>query len=258
MEMQMRCFILMSFMIAGQIWHTRESQTQTLHSIASLSFVSLENSVLVSGGGSVEPRREEGQVFFWNTAKGTREPLFGLSGRVWSTSVSKDRRYIATGSTRVLNSDKKHPLMYGEIKVWSLAKKKVVFCQLEEHSVKSVGLNSTGTSVVSVSDDRTLKIWTISNSKQTQVKPETRDSFFTCAVFCPHNKLVAAGLGRDLGETPPFEKQGAVFIWDLDKTKHVVTLWGHTDYVTAVVFTPSGKELISASYDKTIRIWDLM
>ena len=32
---------------------------------------------------------------------------------------------------------------------------------------------------------------------------------------------------------------------------------GHTARVCKVLFTPDGKELISVSYDKTIRIWDV-
>ncbi len=46
-------------------------------------------------------------------------------------------------------------------------------------------------------------------------------------------------------------------IWDIKAGTCIVTMVGHDNWVTDLVFHPSGKFLLSVSDDKSIRIWDL-
>ncbi len=45
-------------------------------------------------------------------------------------------------------------------------------------------------------------------------------------------------------------------IWDAQTGQEVLTLKGHTTYVSSVAFSPDGKRIVSASYDQTLKIWD--
>ena len=46
-------------------------------------------------------------------------------------------------------------------------------------------------------------------------------------------------------------------IWEVRNGRCVLTLVGHDNWVTDLVFHPSGRFLLSVSDDKSIRIWDL-
>jgi platelet-activating factor acetylhydrolase IB subunit alpha len=46
-------------------------------------------------------------------------------------------------------------------------------------------------------------------------------------------------------------------IWEVRNCRVVITLTGHDNWVTDLVFHPNGKYLLSSSDDKSMRIWDL-
>ena len=39
--------------------------------------------------------------------------------------------------------------------------------------------------------------------------------------------------------------------------QETLTLYGHSDSVTSVSFSPDGKRIVSGSHDKTVKVWDI-
>ena len=80
-----------------------------------------------------------------------------------------------------------------------------------------------------------------------QVKVEDRPQ--SAAVF----KSVCSDFAKDkAASVPPIKK-----LWDPDTIILRSTMYGHTDLVNDIVFSPDGKTLASSSADKTIRLWDV-
>jgi eukaryotic-like serine/threonine-protein kinase len=69
----------------------------------------------------------------------------------------------------------------------------------------------------------------------------------TALAFSPTGNLLAAGYGYG---------KGTIRLWDARSGEPRGKLTNHTDSVTAVLFTPDGRQLASASQDGTIRIWN--
>jgi hypothetical protein len=70
------------------------------------------------------------------------------------------------------------------------------------------------------------------------------DEVFAVA-FHPDGTRLATG-GRD----------GAVWLWDLNRGEAVARLPGHITYVRSLAFSPDGTTLASGSGDFTVRLWD--
>src|SRR4029077_2911969 len=79
-----------------------------------------------------------------------------------------------------------------------------------------------------------------------------QDTWVTAVAFIGATRKLAAG-----------NRYGQILVWDLpeqpggDAPTPIRRLDGHTNEVTRLVATPDGKTLISASYDHTIRFWDM-
>ena len=111
-------------------------------------------------------------------------------------------------------------------------------------SVKGVAVTPDGKRVVSVSLDRTLKVWDLTTGQEL-LTLEGDSSVNGVAVTPDGKRAVSASADH------------ALQVWDLDTGQVLRTLKGHSNSVNGVAVTPDGKQAVSASADHSLQVWDL-
>src|SRR5262249_35816111 len=98
--------------------------------------------------------------------------------------------------------------------------------------------------------DPYLKVWEVAGEKPIRSIPHDASANSYVAVS-PDGRLIASGGPVENGDTH------TVRIWDAQTGSVLKTLKRHLSYVSKVSFSPDSRHLASASWDSTVKVWDL-
>lgn len=209
--------------------------------------------------------------------------LQGHKGPVLNAVFSPNNLYIATGSED------------GTLRVWdALSGKLRAVLQGHSRKVNKVRFSPDGRLIASASDDGTARIWDVVTGHQRAILRHTEDpkkSLILDVAFSRDSQLLAtAGLdgtarlwqsqrGRLIatlsGHTSAvrsveFAPDGKQTLLVTGSSDHTARLWevskrqwkssrilsGHTDWVNNASFSKDGRSVVTASNDRTARVWD--
>ncbi len=200
--------------------------------VRSLAF-SPDGKLLAAAGG---PPQIGGEIKIWDVH--TRELVKTIEGHkdcIYSIAWSPDGKLIASGSYDKM------------VKLWDAATGHEVR-NLQDHidAVFAVAFSPNGKRLASASQDRTVKIWDIATGRRLYTLSDALDGL-TGVAYSPSGDQVAA-VGYDK----------TIYIWDLaGEDGHLVqSLIADEDSLLALVWSPDGKSIVTASSDGSIRFRD--
>lgn len=142
-------------------------------------------------------------------------------------------------------------------------------------SVTAVAVTPDGLRAVSVSDDQTLKVWDLESGSELRTLPGHPDPAYAVMLTPDGRRALSAAGHNTLKATNPetdnkiraleahslradsvVMAQDTLKICDLE-TGEMRALGGHSGPIYAAVVTPDGRRAVSASWDKTLKVWDL-
>ncbi|KAM0787544.1 hypothetical protein ACM66B_003615 [Microbotryomycetes sp. NB124-2] len=152
-------------------------------------------------------------------------------------TYSTDGQQIATGGDD------------GKVKVWN-ADSGFCFVTFSEHSsaISAVEFAKQGQVVFSASLDGTVRAFDLIRYRNFRTFTTPSPIQFNSLAVDPSGEIVCAG-----GTGDGFE----IYMWSTQTGKLLDVLAGHEGPVSALAFSPLGDRLVSASWDRTIRVWDV-
>src|SRR5579883_1901389 len=114
-----------------------------------------------------------------------------------------------------------------------------------QSTVYSVALSADGTTLVSGSSDRTIKVWGLASGRELRSLTGHQDGVNSVALSADGTTLVSGSSDR------------TIKVWDLASGRELRSLTGHQDGVNSVALSADGTTLVSGSSDRTIKVWDL-
>jgi WD40 repeat protein len=191
-------------------------------------------------------------VKIWDTATG-RE-LYSLKGHtdsVTAVAYSPDGRHVLSGCADRM------------VWVWDPDAGRTI-AEYKGHTepINGIAISPDGKTVASVSGSRNgsarageAALWTAMTGKE-ELRLEGGHAF-TSVAFSPDGKHLATGEllpGAGSRDAPPAP---VLKMYDLASPRTAFASRQHTGVITSLGFSPNGKQLVSASLDQTVRIWDV-
>ncbi|XP_077149662.1 periodic tryptophan protein 2 homolog [Ranitomeya variabilis] len=136
----------------------------------------------------------------------------------------------------------------GKVKVWDTSSG-FCFVTFTDHtsSVTAVSVTANGQAVLSASLDGTVRAYSLMRYRNFRTFTSPRPTQFSCLAVDGSGDVVCAG-AQDSYE---------IYVWSMQTGRLLDVLAGHEGPISSVAFNPWKSVLATASWDRTVRLWDM-
>ncbi len=118
--------------------------------------------------------------------------------------------------------------------------------------VNDMAFSASGKYLISVSDDKTIRIWDVEQQQLDRTLRTYADAGAEGAIYAlalsPDDRYLAIG---------GYFKANEIRIVDLKKSSSIVILKGHTNVITSIEFSQNGLQLASSDVNGVVRLWEI-
>ena len=218
----------------------------------------------------------------WDLHGNTLQVFKGHTDVIWAASFSPDGKTILTGSMdstarlwdlqgRVLHVFEGHKgsinsvafspdgksLLTGSwdktVRLWSLNGDLLHEFSGQDGYINSVGFSPDGKNIFTGSLDKTVRLWDL-RGNVIQVF-EGSDGYVSSVAFSPDGKSLLT-VSPAINFSMPGAEDNTACLWDV-KGNQLQLFKGHAGRINSVAFSLDGKMLLTGSWDKTARIWEI-
>jgi WD40 repeat protein len=131
----------------------------------------------------------------------------------------------------------------GTARVWDvMTHAQIAMLRADHDAFNSAAYSPDGAHIVTASNDKTLRIWDARTAVMLAVLTGPAEAM--SAAYSPDGERVVGAFRTTIG------------VWDTHKANLGIERSDHRDTISNVEFSPDGSKVLSASVDKTARVWD--
>lgn len=225
-----------------KVWNLQTGKLlRTLKHSSSVSSVAISND-----GQTIVTGAYDKTIKVWNVETGELlRTLKGHSDTVMSVAMSKDGKTIVSGSWSKT------------IKVWNLQTGKLLRTLKSHSRIYHVAISNNGQTIVSNSGDNIIQVWNLDTGELLRTLNGHSEFIHGLAISKDGQIIVSGGSDNTIKVWNLATENLLDKVWNWATGNLWRTIKGHSDRVIRVAISDDGQTIVSGSWDKTIKVWNL-